>query len=89
MSRWVKKKLPLLAFWAVWILAANWYDLYFIIGPVADPKGVPAPWAFIAATFGVGGFWVALAAMTSQGKSIIPLKDPRIADSLAFENVKV
>jgi hypothetical protein len=90
LSRWVKKKLPLLAFFAVWILAANWYDLFFLIMPQLNDKGVPPviPLA-LAATFGLAGLWLVGATLLTGGKAIVPLKDPRLAESLAFDNIKV
>jgi hypothetical protein len=90
LSRWVKKKLPLLAFFAVWILCANWYDMFFIIMPQLSDKGIPPvlPVA-IALTVGFLGLWILVATWLAGGKAIVPLRDPRIADSLAFDNIKV
>jgi hypothetical protein len=36
---------------------------------------------------GVGGLWLAGMAWLACGVSLVPLKDPALADSLRFENV--
>ncbi len=133
MSRHAKRRLQIFAFWAVWILVANFIDLFYIIMPnewakqvaafgatqnppilnmqVKDllvsrhsvytvkeqfasfvptinyPLSVPALLITISCFVGIGGLYLAATMVNLRGKSIVPLKDPRLQESLAFENV--
>ena len=90
MQRWVKRTRVLLAFWAVWILAMHWFDQFYLIMPQFSHETVPFnPALDISALLGVGGIYIAGAAYLARGRSLIPLKDPRLADSLRFENLNV
>jgi len=101
LSRHVKRNLVALQFWAVWLLVFHWIDLYWVIMPqigldnqavldAIDASGhVKVLFGPIEITtfLGIGGVvgWVAL---TKLGKhSLIPAKDPRLKESLAFENL--
>jgi hypothetical protein len=97
-SRWVKKNRRFIAFWAFWILAMEWYDLYYLIMPNYQKPASSSE--FFAATIpfhildvlcmvGLVGLYVAAAAVRAERVAIIPLKDPAIEESLKFENVKV
>jgi hypothetical protein len=35
---------------------------------------------------GVGGIWLAVVTRLAMGASLVPVKDPRLEDSLRFEN---
>ena len=41
----------------------------------------------VAAFFAVGGCFVAAAGWLLRRQALVPLRDPRLAESLAFENV--
>ncbi len=86
MSRYAKRTRPLLIFWAVWIFVMHWFDLYWVVMPEFAPGG-PAPHLIDLACFlGVGGLYVAGLARLATGRSLVPTKDPRLEDSLCFEN---
>ena len=40
-------------------------------------------------TLGMLGLWFGFAALTAQGKPILPVRDPRLIESLEFDNIKV
>jgi hypothetical protein len=131
MSRHVKRLLPLMAFWLVWLLVAHAFDLYWLIMPnifirqiPADAllgPGAPLPEAFktvlesqqsvyqlsadsalldavkvplqpaaIATVVGLlvamGGLFLANTARLLRGAALIPVKDPRLNESLSFHN---
>lgn len=101
LSRHVKRNRMLLAFWAVWMLVMHWVDLYWIVTPaitegtmVVNNETVAAP----TAPFGphllfdllcmVGMFGAIATAVFWRARNValVPLKDPRLNESLKFEN---
>lgn len=90
-SRYPKRRKYFLLFWAIWILLIHWVDLYWIImpefGKALDMKGVvPFNMIDVGCFIGFLGLYVGGFALFARGKSLIPEKDPRIAESLNFEN---
>ncbi|HEX2973651.1 MAG TPA: hypothetical protein VHP11_15055 [Tepidisphaeraceae bacterium] len=86
MSRSVKRHKALLAFWAAWALVFHWVDLYWLIMPELDGRlhfGVPE----LGTALGLGGIFVAYAILVASRQSLRPMADPRLEESLAFENV--
>jgi hypothetical protein len=85
-SRHVKRNRRALAFWAVYLLAMQWIDLYWIIMPSLDEAtplfGLPEVACFV----GLLGLYVACFAYLARSRSLIPLKDPHLGESLAFQN---
>lgn len=85
-SRTVKKTPALLGFWAGWMLIMHWVDLYWVIMASRHPLKLPLHLLDLTTMMAVGGFFVAMAIGRLRTKSLVPLKDPRLGDSLAFEN---
>lgn len=84
-SRYAKRRRKLLAFWAVWILGAQWLNLYWVIMPEYSRTFTIGP--MDATCFlGVGGIWLAGVVRLAMGRSLVPLRDPRLEESLRFEN---
>ncbi len=84
-SRYAKRKRPLLAFWAVWIIVAQWLNLYWVVMPEFSDNFVISP--MDAACFvGIGGIWLAGITRLAMRHSLVPFRDPRLEDSLRFEN---
>jgi hypothetical protein len=99
LSRWVKRNKPFLAFWTLWILVIHWLDLYWLIMPEylrglpnltpAVQAAVPfAPVDFLC-WLGLFALWAGMLAWRADQQSLVPVKDPLLADSLAFDNIKV
>ena len=86
MSRHVKRNKRSLAFWAVWILVIHYLDLFWLIYPNGGGE-VPLGLVDILCWVGVVSLFVGVAARRARGVNLIPTGDPRLADSLAFENV--
>ncbi len=86
-SRVPKRRPGLLAAAAVWMLAMHWLDVLWLSRPEAN--GSPAlpglPDGLCMA--GIGGLFVATAAIRLRRCSLVPERDPRIAESLAFHDV--
>jgi len=86
MGRDVKRRGWTLAVGGVWLLAMHFVDLYWQVMPTLHPDGVrPSP-LDAAAFIAVGGCFVAAAGWLMRRQALVPLRDPRLAESLAFEN---
>ncbi len=86
LARSVKRHRRGLYFWAVWLLVMHWVDLYWIVMPEFHPE-TPLPDLLDLLTFvGIGGLYVAGIALRASGHSLVPRRDPRLDDSLGFEN---
>jgi hypothetical protein len=86
MSREVKRRKPLLAFWAIWLLVFHWIDLYWIVMPSLGLESPPFGLMDICIWLGMECLYVAGLLKVAGEKSLVPQKDPRLAESLAFEN---
>ena len=86
LSRAIKRRPVALAGVAAWILVMHWVDLYWLVMPEGSPAS-PFPHLLdLAILVGLGGVWVAAAAFVAKEHSLLPERDPRLAESLAFEN---
>lgn len=101
-TRWSKRILPLLMFFAVWQLVFHWVDLYWNLMPNAQWTVIDGhqmgPLAGDPATHKVGFHfldittWLALVALfiAAVGRAmkgnLMPVKDPKLGECLAFEN---
>lgn len=87
MGRAVKRNGATLAAGGVWLLAMHYVDLYWQVMPTLHPDGLRPSALDLAAVLAVGGCFVATAGWVMRRQALVPLRDPRIAESLAFENV--
>lgn len=86
LSRHMKRNNGPLLFWAVWILVFHWLDNCWMIMPQYDShfRLGPMQWA----TFlGIGGIMVAAAVRLASRHALRPIRDPRVLESLGFENM--
>lgn len=86
-SRTAKKTPGSLAFWAIWMLVMHWCDHYWLVMPGKHPGSIPFHLLDLTTFVGIGGLWVALFFHRLRDTSLVPARDPRLGDSLAFENV--
>lgn len=87
MSRHVKRSRKGLAFWAIWLLVMHYVDLYWLIMPAYTTKEIPWSFMDLANWIGVFGLFIAASAIHARKLNLRPTKDPRLAESLAFENI--
>jgi hypothetical protein len=87
MGRTVKRKGTTLAIGGAWLLAMHFVDLYWQVMPTLHPEGLRPSVLDIAALLTVGGCFVATAGWLMRRQALIPIRDPRLAESLAFENM--
>ena len=87
MGRSVKRKGATLALGGAWLLAMHFVDIYWQVMPTLHPEGVRPSALDVAALVTVGGCFVAAASWLLRRQALVPVRDPRLAESLAFENV--
>ena len=86
MGRDVKRRGWSLAIGGGWLLVMHYIDLYWQVMPTLHPQGVSPSVLDVAAFLSVGGCFVAAASWLMRRQALVPLRDPRLAESLAFEN---
>ena len=86
LSREVKRRKALLGFWAAWMLVAHWIDVYWLVMPSQSPAAPPLALLDFVCLAGIGCLYLAAVCHAADGRELLPLGDPRLAESLAFEN---
>jgi len=92
-SRWVKRRSGVLFVGAFWVLLVHWADIYWLVMPEmpsvrhGDVGQVPLHLLDLTCFIGLGGLFIAVMAWLLRKRALIPVKDPRLEESLAFENV--
>ncbi len=87
MGRTVKRNGATLLVGGLWLLAMHFVDLYWQVMPVLHPEGLGPSLLDVAAFLAVGGCFVAASSSLMKRQALVPLRDPRLTESLAFENV--
>lgn len=81
----VKRRRVTLAVAAVWMIAAHFLDVYWLVMPGLLER--PGFHLHDLLTFlGVGGLFAGTLGWILRRRAIVPLGDPRLQESLAFEN---
>lgn len=86
LSRHIKRNKTLLGFWCFWMLAMVYVDMYWLVLPAVDAQPDLRPMDLLA-LLGILSALVAGAAREAGKKNLIPTKDPRLEQSLVFENI--
>ncbi len=87
MSRHIKRRKATLAVGAIWMLIAHYFDLYYIVMPaVSHGHGLHLSLYDLLAFVGIGGLMLAVFTWRLGAKALVPIRDPRLGESLAFEN---
>tara|TARA_R110002095_G_scaffold211811_2_gene200358 strand:+ start:4772 stop:6013 length:1242 start_codon:yes stop_codon:yes gene_type:complete len=93
MSRWMKRNPKTLFFWSAYLLVMNWIDIFWLVLPNAKSGGetmsvsVGMILVNVCCTIGVGGLYVAGILKCAGQKSVMPVRDPRLEESLEFHNI--
>ena len=87
MSRTMKRNPTTLVMAAVWLLAMHFVDVYWLVIPSVEGLGARPGIVDVAALLAVGGAFLAVFAWLTVKSPLVPTGDPRLAESLAFENV--
>ena len=86
LSRAPKRRPRFLAAAAAWMLAMHWVDLYWLVMPAASPGSPALHVVDLTVPAGLVSLLVAAAAFLARGRALVPEGDPRLEESLAFEN---
>ena len=86
-SRHPKRRPTVLAIAACWMLVMHWIDIFWLVKPALSPEAFSISLLDVSLGVGMVGLFVAALAFVLRRHALIPVKDPRLAESLAFENV--
>jgi hypothetical protein len=86
LSRHIKRNRKTLAFFAVWMLAMIYLDMYWLVMPNVNEQP-DFRLMDLLLVIGILSALVAAAAQRAKSINLVPTKDPRLARSLAFENI--
>ena len=96
MSRHVRRKPGLVAFWATYILVIHFIDIYWIVMPEARSLaghtvptfgGALGICASLLSVVGMSALLVGLILRVAGGNRLVPVRDPRFRESVLFENI--
>ena len=86
-SQPVKRSRIALPLGAVWMLLMHYVDIYWLVMPSLREAGFSPNLLDLTCWLGVGGLFLAVLGRLMSRKALVPVKDPRLAESLAFESV--
>ena len=86
MSRHIKRNPVTLVLGAAWLLGMHYLDLFWMIMPNVYHGNASFGLSEILSFVGVGGVFVGAFTFLLSRAPLIPVKDPRLPESLAFEN---
>jgi len=87
MPRTIKRNKTALMLGAIWMLAIHFIDIYWLIMPVLHHHGAHFSMMDVVLFIALGGLFVARISWKIKQHALVPIKDPRLAESLSFENV--
>ncbi|HPC83765.1 MAG TPA: hypothetical protein P5234_10380 [Thermoanaerobaculaceae bacterium] len=71
---------------AVWMLLMHWVDLYWLVVPEVSPDNAVPQLVDVTVLVAVAALGTALGVLALRKHSLVAERDPRLAESLAFEN---
>ena len=86
LPRTIKRHPKLMLLGAFWMLALHFVDLHWQIMPLIHPEGFSLNVLDITALLGVGGIFFAAFGYLLKRQAVIPVRDPRLDESLAHVN---
>jgi len=87
LPRTLKRNASALAAASVWLLLMQILDLYWLVMPNLHPAGVALSLIDPLVIFGCCGLFLAAFGSALKRQALVPLRDPRLPESLTFENV--
>lgn len=87
LSRHVKRNKTLLICWAVWLVFMHWIDLVWVVMPSLSTSFVSVGLPEVGLTVMLLSIYLIGVLTVLSKNSIVPLKDPRLKESLAFQNM--
>jgi hypothetical protein len=71
---------------AMWVLVFHYIDLYWLIMPALRPEGVEPHWLDASLLLALTFICAAVVAHACQRRPLVPIGDPRLAESIAFRS---
>ncbi len=84
--RGAKRNVHVLLIASAWVALMHWVDIYWLIVPELSPSKVSLGLMDLFCMLAVGGVYAAAWVLKMRRHSLVPVNDPRLAESLAFEN---
>ena len=82
LSRDIKRSAKFLPMLAAFIILMRAVDLFWMTSPEFSPTAFHLSWLDLAAPLGIGGVWLAWFAKQLQGRPLLPLGDPKLAEAI-------
>jgi hypothetical protein len=88
LPRAMKRRRALILIASCWMLLMHYLDLYWLVMPSFRPEqGLHPHLLDLTTLLAVGGVFAGVLGHLMRRSSLVPVRDPRLAESLAFENV--
>lgn len=87
MPRSVKRNAKLLTIGAAWMLLMHLVDVIWLVVPTLHPEGFHIGLSDILALVAVSGLFKGTLFRLLSGAPLVPVGDPRLSESLSFENM--
>jgi hypothetical protein len=87
MPRSVKRNAKLLTIGAAWLLTMHLVDVVWLVMPTIHPEGIHVGLSDVFAFVAVGALFKGALFRLLAGAPLVPVKDPRLTESLSFENM--
>ena len=84
-SQAVKRNRVTLTLGAAWMLFMHYVDIYWLVMPTLHHEAFQLNILDLTCWLGIGGLFFATLTYLMRS-SLVPVRDPRLAESLAFEN---
>ncbi len=85
-SQPVKRNRVTLTIGALWMLFMHYVDIYWLVMPTLHHDAFQLSYLDFTCWLGVGGCFFAVLGVLMQRGALVPVRDPRLPESLAFEN---
>lgn len=86
MPRSIKRNSRTLALGALWMLFMHFVDIHWMVMPSLHEEGLRPALLDVTALLAVGGAFLAVFGWLLRRHPLLPIGDPRLAESLHFEN---
>ncbi|MFQ5739219.1 MAG: hypothetical protein ACE5JX_09400 [Acidobacteriota bacterium] len=86
LPRDIKRRRSTLLAAAIWLLVMHYLDLYWLVMPNFHPGSLPGL-GDLATLVAVGGLFTSWLSMLLRRGALVPMRDPRLQESLSFENL--
>lgn len=91
LSRHIRRRPHLMFFWSAYIMLFHFVDIYWLIMPTIHPEnpygGAMGVASLLLCLLGMFGLCLGAVLRNCQSAPLIPARDPRLHESLAFHNI--